>query len=280
MVKIFDTTLRDGSQGEGVTFSSDDKVKVAKALDDFGVHYIEGGWPGSNPRDIAFFKKIKHTPLKNAQVAAFGSTRRAANTPDKDENLKALIETGAPVAVIFGKSWHLHVQEALRVTPGQNLEMIEDSIAFLKSMNREVIYDAEHFFDGYSEDPSYALQTLEAAQKGGADVIVLADTNGGTLPHQIGPVFKQVREIVHLPLGIHAHNDSDVAVAVSVEGVRCGAEHVQGTINGYGERCGNANLCSVIAILQLKMGIECIPAENLKKLSELSRYVSELANMS
>ncbi len=279
MIKIFDTTLRDGNQGEGVTFSSEDKVKVAKALDDFGIHYIEGGWPGSNPKDIAFFKKIEHIPLKNAKIAAFGSTRRIKNKPDEDENLKAIIETEAPVVTIFGKSWDLHVTDALRAPLTGNLMIIEDSIAYLKSLGREVIYDAEHFFDGYKSNQSYALETLEAAQRGGAETIVLCDTNGGTLPHDIEPIMKEVIKRMKIPLGIHAHNDSDVAVAVTIEAVKCGAVHVQGTINGYGERCGNANLCSIIPVLILKMGIDCVPEDNLKQLSHLSRYVSELVNM-
>ncbi len=280
MVKIFDTTLRDGSQGEGVSFSSEDKIKVTKALDDFGVHYIEGGWPGSNPKDIAFFIKIKKVQLKNAKIAAFGSTRRMRKHPDEDENLQAIIETGAPVASIFGKSWELHITDALRATLHGNLQMIEDSIAYIKSKGLEVIYDAEHFFDGYKTNSTYALKTLEVAQKGGADTIVLCDTNGGALPHEIGPIMKEAQRKISVPLGIHAHNDSDVAVAMSIEAVKHGATHVQGTINGYGERCGNANLCSIISILKLKMEVDCVPDDNLKKLSELSRYVSELANMS
>jgi len=280
MISFLDTTLRDGSQGEGVTFSSEDKIKVAKALDDFGVHFIEGGWPGSNPKDIAFFKKIRRVSLKNAKITAFGSTRRTRKKPEEDENLKAIIETGATAVTLFGKSWELHVTDALKATLHANLQMIEDSISYLRSKGLAVIYDAEHFFDGFRSNPAYALQTLVAAQKGGAQIIVLCDTNGGTLPQEIEPVMKEVRRTVDLPLGIHAHNDSDCAVAVSVEAVRCGAVHVQGTINGYGERCGNANLCSIIPILQLKMGKECVPPENLKKLAELSRYVSELANMS
>jgi len=280
MVHIFDTTLRDGSQGEGVTLSSDDKVKVAKALDDFGVHYIEGGWPGSNPKDIDFFKRIKSVPLKTAKITAFGSTRRYQIPADKDPNLHAIIKTSAPVATIFGKSWDLHVSDALRISLDQNLEIIEDSCAFLKESGKEVIYDAEHFFDGYRSNPSYALRTIEAAQRGGADIIVLADTNGGTLVHEIAPLYREVQKHITVPLGIHAHNDSDCAVANSIEAVRSGAVHVQGSINGYGERCGNANLCSVIPILKLKLGIDCIPHENLKRISNLSRYVSELANMS
>jgi 2-isopropylmalate synthase len=279
MVKIFDTTLRDGSQGEGVSFSSADKVKVAEALDAFGVHYIEGGWPGSNPKDIAFFRKIKPMRLKNAKVTAFGSTRRAQNDPAEDENLKAIVDTGAPCAAIFGKSWDLHISDVLRVTLEQNLLMIEDSVAYVASRDMEVVYDAEHFFDGYKHNAEYALRTLEAAERGGASVIVLCDTNGGALPHEIGPIFAEVKKRVKAPLGIHAHNDSECAVAVSIEAVRGGAVHVQGTVNGYGERCGNANLCSVIPILKLKMGLDCVPDSSLKGLTELSHYVSELANM-
>lgn len=278
-VKLFDTTLRDGSQGEGVNFSSDDKLKVARELDYLGIHYIEGGWPGSNPKDIAFFEKVRKTSFKHAKISSFGSTRRAQKKPDEDPNLKAIIDAGAPVATIFGKSWDLHVTEALRTTLRENIRMIEDSVAYLKGNGLEVIYDAEHFFDGYSENPEYALETLYAAQRGGADTIVLADTNGGTLPHDAGEIFRTVENKLHCPLGIHAHNDSEMGVAVTIEAVRNGAVHVQGTINGYGERCGNANLCSIIPILKLKMGIDCISDANLRKLSEVSRYVSELANM-
>jgi 2-isopropylmalate synthase len=280
MVTIFDTTLRDGSQGEGVTLSSDDKVRVAKALDSFGVHYIEGGWPGSNPKDIDFFRKIKSIPLKNAKIAAFGSTRKPNNPAAEDQNLRAIIGTSSPVVTIFGKSWDLHVHDALRISLDQNLEIIEDSCAFLKENGKELIYDAEHFFDGYKSNPSYALSTLEAAQRGGADIIVLADTNGGTLTHEIAPIFSEIQKRISLPLGIHAHNDSDCAVANSIEAIKCGAVQVQGSINGYGERCGNANLCSIIPILKLKLGIDCIPEANLRRITELSRYVSELANMS
>jgi 2-isopropylmalate synthase len=280
MIQIFDTTLRDGSQGEGVTLSSNDKVRVAEALDEFGVHYIEGGWPGSNPKDIEFFKRIKDVQLETAKIAAFGSTRRPENSAEQDPNLNAIIETGTPVVTIFGKSWDLHVTDALRISPEQNLDIIEDSCRFLKRMGKEVVYDAEHFFDGYKANPSYALQTIEAAQHGGADIIVLADTNGGTLTHELAPIFDVVKKRITKPLGIHAHNDSDCGVANSIEAVRCGAVHVQGSINGYGERCGNANLCSVIPILHLKLGIKCIPDDHLHHITELSRYVSELANMS
>jgi 2-isopropylmalate synthase len=278
-VKLFDTTLRDGSQGEGVTFSSEDKIKVACELDYLGIHYIEGGWPGSNPKDIAFFEKARQINFKNAKISSFGSTRRAKNRPDEDPNLKALIEARAPVATIFGKSWGLHVKDAIRTTLRENLQMIEDSVAYLKYAGLEVFYDAEHFFDGYSDNPEYALETLSAAYRGGADTIVLADTNGGTLPHDAGAIFQIIEKKIKCPLGIHAHNDSEMGVAVTIEAVRHGAGHVQGTINGYGERCGNANLCSIIPILKLKMGVDCISDDNLRKLSEVSRYVSEQANM-
>ncbi len=279
MVKLFDTTLRDGSQGEGVTFSSEDKVKVARELDYLGIHYIEGGWPGSNPKDIAFFKKARKIEFKNAKISSFGSTRKAKNRPDEDPNLRAVIDAGVPVATIFGKSWDLHVKEAIRTTLRENLKMIEDSVAYLKDAGLEVIYDAEHFFDGYRENLDYAMETLYAAYRGGADMVVLADTNGGTLPFEVGKIFQVVENKMNCPLGIHAHNDSELGVAVTIEAVRHGAVHVQGTINGYGERCGNANLCSIIPVLKLKMGIDCISDDNLKKLSEVSRYVSELANM-
>lgn len=279
MIQLFDTTLRDGTQGEKITFSSDDKVRITKALDDFGIHYIEGGWPGSNPKDIAFFKKIKKIPLKQAKVTAFGSTRRPGNSPEQDPNLKAITDAGTTVATIFGKSWDLHVQEALRVELEENLVMIEDSVAYLKSRGLEVIYDAEHFFDGYKQNPAYALQTLEAAARGNADVIVLCDTNGGTLPHELEPIFAEVKRHIDCPLGIHAHNDSGMGVAISIEAVNQGAVHIQGTFNGYGERCGNANLCSIIPILKLKMGIDCIEDEGLKKLTGVSRYISELTNL-
>ncbi len=279
MVQLFDTTLRDGTQGEKITFSSDDKIRVAKALDDFGIHYIEGGWPGSNPKDIDFFKKIRDVTLKQARITAFGSTRKAGNKPDADPNLKAITDAGTPVASIFGKTWDLHVREVLRITLKENLAMIEDSVAYLKSKGLEVIYDAEHFFNGYKKNPSYALETLEAANRGKADIIVLCDTNGGTLPHELEPIFREVSKRIDCPLGIHAHDDCGVGVALSIEAVNQGAVQVQGTFNGYGERCGNANLCSIIPILKIKMGIDCISDEKLRELASLSRYISELTNL-
>ncbi len=277
-VRIYDTTLRDGSQSEGVTFTLEDKLKIAARLDQFGVDYIEGGWPHSNPKDVAFFQMIRETPLRNARAAAFGSTRRARLEAAEDDNLRRLVESGAPVLTIFGKSWDLHVLQALRVTHEQNLEMIADSVGFLKQHAEEVIYDAEHFFDGYRSDPKYALATLQAAAGAGADCLVLCDTNGGTLPHQVAEVMQAVRDHVRTPLGIHAHNDSEMGVANSITAVLNGAVHVQGTINGFGERCGNANLCSILPILDMKLGLETVGPEKLRELRDLSDYVNEVAN--
>lgn len=276
-IKLFDTTLRDGTQGEGISFSADDKVRIAKKLDDFGVHYIEGGWPGSNPRDMEFFVKAAGLKLKHAKIVAFGSTSRSSN-PSEDSNLAALLEANTPAVSIFGKTWLMHVEEALKITPEENLERIFASVKYLKSHGKEVIYDAEHFFDGFRSDPKYAISTLVAAHAAGADVLVLCDTNGGSLPGQVREAVAVVASKFDTEIGIHAHNDGELAVANSIEAVAAGCRHVQGTINGYGERCGNANLCSVIPNLQLKMGFECIPQENLSKLSRVSFFVSELAN--
>lgn len=278
-VEIYDTTLRDGAQREGITYSVKDKLKIAKKLDEFGIHYIEGGWPGSNPKDIEFFREIKKMKLENAKIAAFGSTRKANIPPEKDANLRELVNSGAPIATIFGKSWDFHVITALRTTLDENLRMISDSIKFLRENGMRVFYDAEHFFDGYKANPEYAMQTLKAAEKAGAEVIIPCDTNGGTLTFELEEIFKKVKEEIKTPLGIHAHNDSELAVSNSIAAVKLGAVQVQGTINGYGERCGNANLCSVIPNLQLKLGIQCLPSENLKKLTEISHYVSEVANL-
>ncbi|NLC56967.1 MAG: citramalate synthase [Armatimonadetes bacterium] len=278
-VRVYDTTLRDGAQAEGINFSLEDSLRVALRLDEFGVDYIEGGWPGSNPKAVAFFERIRDVPLKHARVAAFGSTRRARLAAEDDPNLRTLLESGAPVLTIFGKSWDLHVTEALRVTLAQNLEMIADSIRFLKAHVSEVIYDAEHFFDGYRSDPEYALATLQAAEEAGADCLVLCDTNGGTLPGRLADAIHAVRQRVRVPFGIHAHNDSEMAVANSVVAVELGASHVQGTINGFGERCGNANLCSVLPILELKLGLQTVGPEKLRGLTELSNFINEVANM-
>ncbi len=278
-IQIYDTTLRDGSQGENISFSLEDKLHIVRKLDELGVDYIEGGWPGSNAKDLEFFQRVRELTLNHARVAAFGSTRHPRYGVEDDPNLKALVEAHTPVVTIFGKSWDLHVRTALGITLEKNLELIRGSVAFLKSRGKEVIYDAEHFFDGYKADPEYALATLRAAEEAGADTIVLCDTNGGTLPSDIRERFLRAAEHVKTPLGIHTHNDSEMAVANSIVAVQAGAMQVQGTINGYGERCGNANLCSVIANIELKLGMHAIGRKNLKRLTEVSHYISELANL-
>lgn len=278
-IKIYDTTLRDGTQAEEITFSVEDKILVAKKLDELGIHYIEGGWPGSNPKDVQFFKEIKKTRLKNSRLSAFGSTRRPKVKPSEDPNLKALVSSGADVACIFGKSWDLHVREALKISLKENLELIYDSVAFLKKHFDEVFYDAEHFFDGYKANPEYAIKTIKAAADAGADCLVLCDTNGGTLPHEVAEAIKKVQKTTKTPIGIHCHNDSELAVANSLIAAEMGAVQVQGTINGYGERCGNANLCSIIPNLSLKMGIKCLSDAQMARISEVSRFVSEIANL-
>lgn len=279
MLKLYDTTLRDGTQAEDISFSVEDKVRIASRLDELGIHYIEGGWPGSNPRDIEFFKAMKGRRLSGAELVSFGSTRRARVKAKDDANIKALLASGTPAITVFGKSWKLHVVKALRVSLEENLEMISDSVAYLKKRVDRVFYDAEHFFDGYKDDPAYALKTLIAARDAGSDYIVLCDTNGGTLPFEAAEIIEDVRARLKTNLGIHAHNDSDTAVANSLMAVRCGATMVQGTINGFGERCGNANLCSIIPALKLKMGIDCIPGDRLERLRETARFVYELANL-
>lgn len=280
-VTIYDTTLRDGSQGEKISFSVEDKLKIARKLDSFGVDYIEGGWPGSNPKDLEFFQRAAvELKLEKAKLVAFGSTCRVNGLAHEDATLLSLAQAGTQTVAIFGKSWDFQVACALNTTLEENLRLIRESVAFLKSQGKEVIYDAEHFFDAYKENPQYALATLEAASQGGADVLALCDTNGGTLPWQIGEIVREVRAAIPTPLGIHAHNDGEMAVANSLEAVRQGAVQVQGTMNGYGERCGNANLISIIPALSLKMGRECLSPGSLENLTETSRYVSELANLS
>lgn len=279
IIDLYDTTLRDGTQGEGVSFSVDDKLKIVRRLDKFGIRYIEGGWPGSNPKDAEFFHRARSLRLSNAKISAFGMTHRKGIRPETDENLLALIEAETPVVTIVGKGWDLHVKDVLETSLEDNLRMISDSIAFIKSQGREVIYDAEHFFDGYRSNPEYALHTLLKAESVGADVIVLCDTNGGTLPWEVEHIIQLVNAEVNTPIGIHAHDDSGCGVAVTLVAVRAGATHVQGTINGYGERVGNANLCTIIPDLQLKMGFTCIASENLTQLANLSNYVAELANL-
>ncbi len=278
-VYLYDTTLRDGAQAEDVNFSVEDMVRVAKKLDQFGMHYIEGGWPGSNPRDVQFFKEMRSVKLKRAKLVAFGATRRAKLKAAEDPSLKALVSSGVTAATIFGKSWDLHVHKALKVSLDENLDMITDSVSYLKRHMEEVFYDAEHFFDGYKANADYAVQALLSAEAAGADCIVLCDTNGGTLPQDVEEIIEAVKKRIVTPFGIHAHNDSELAVANSLAAIRLGAVQVHGTVNGYGERCGNANLCSVIAALKLKMGIDCISDANLEKLREVSRYVDELANL-
>jgi 2-isopropylmalate synthase len=278
-VRIYDTTLRDGTQGEDVSFSVDDKMMIARKLDELGVAYIEGGWPGSNVRDAAFFKRARSLRLKHTKLAAFGSTCHPKHRAEDDPNLRMLVEAETPVVTIFGKSWDFHVTRALATKLEKNLELIHHSVAYLKSLGKEVVYDAEHFFDGYAANPDYALATVVAAERAGADVIVLCDTNGGTLTSKLCQAIEAVRARVTVELGIHTHNDSDLAVANAVAAVEHGITHVQGTINGYGERCGNANLCSVIPILELKLGLETIGTERLPMLSSVSHFVSELANL-
>ena len=255
-IKIYDTTLRDGTQGEGVAFSMEDKVRIAQRLDALGVHYIEGGWPGSNPKDLRFFKRVQDAVFKSARISAFGATRRPGVRPQDDGNIQSLVEAGPPVVTIFGKAWDFHVTSALGTTLEENVAMIADSVAYLLKHFEEVIYDAEHFFDGYKRNPEYAMRTLLAAEAAGAHCLVLCDTNGGSLPHEVVSIIREVKRMVkaETPLGIHVHNDTECAVATSLAAVGEGIGHVQGTINGYGERCGNANLVSIIPNLMIKMG--------------------------
>lgn len=278
-VQIYDTTLRDGTQGEGLSLSVQDKLLVARKLDELGVHYVEGGWPGSNPKDAEFFRQARGLALGHAVLTAFGSTCRPKGRPDSDTNLLALVEAGTPGVAIVGKSWDLHVTKVLETTLAENVRIIRESVAFLRSKGLKVFYDAEHFFDGFKANPGYALSTIQAAAEGGADCIVLCDTNGGSLPDQVSAVCRRAAETVGTPLGIHAHNDGELAVANSLAAVSTGVSQVQGTINGYGERCGNANLCSVIPNLILKLGYACLDDANLARLTEASRYISELANL-
>lgn len=280
-VAIYDTTLRDGTQREGISLSVADKLKVTRLLDNLGVAYIEGGWPGSNPKDAAYFEAAKNLDLRHAKIAAFGSTCRKNGDPADDPNIIALVDAQTPVVTVVGKTSMLHVTEVLQTTPEENRRMIRESLRYLKSLGKEVIYDAEHFFDGIKLDMEYALETIEAAVEGGADVVVLCDTNGGSLPWEITRYVEMVKQAFpNVALGIHTHNDGELAVANSLAAVLAGAVQVQGTINGYGERCGNANLCSIIPDLQLKMHIQCLPeAEGLKHLTNLSRTVAEIANL-
>ena len=278
MVQIYDTTLRDGTQGENVAFSVEDKLLIAQKLDELGISYIEGGWPGSNEKDAEFFRRASSHKW-HARIAAFGSTANLKNRPEEDPNLNALLDAQTPVVTIFGKSWDFHVTTALKAPLTGNLEQIRGSVAFLKSQGREVIYDAEHFFDGLAANPEYTLSTLRAAMEGGADLIVLCDTNGGSLTEWIRKGITRAQATVKAPLGIHVHNDAELAVANSLAAVESGVVQVQGTMNGFGERCGNANLCSIIPNLELKMGITAIGKDKLQLLTSTSRFISQLANL-
>jgi 2-isopropylmalate synthase len=278
-VEIYDTTLRDGSQGEGISFSVADKLRIAEKLDAFGVLYIEGGWPGSNPKDIEFFAEARRRKFKRARLAAFGSTRRKGVPVEKDEQVCLLLTADTPVVTIYGKTWPLHVKHVLATTPTENLAMIADTVHFLKSHRKFVIYDAEHAFDGYKADPEYALATWRAAEKAGADFVVLCDTNGGALPGEIARVTSTARDRLRTNIGIHTHNDTGLGVANALAALEAGATHVQGTMNGYGERTGNCNLTSVIPIVALKLKKRCVPESSLPKLKELAQFVDEMANI-
>ena len=278
-IALYDTTLRDGTQYEGISLSVKDKIAITQKLDELGIHYIEGGWPGSNPKDEEFFEIIRDVELKTATMVAFGSTRKANIAASEDLNLKALLDANTSVITLVGKCWDLHVTRVLETSLEENLSMISDSISYLKQQGRRVFFDAEHFFDGFKENPEYALQAIKAAEIGGAECVILCDTNGGGLPGTVSKVMQQVKEELSVPLGIHTHNDADMAVSTALAAVGAGATQVQGTINGYGERCGNANLISLIANLKLKMGIDCISDDQLGQLTNISKYVAELANM-
>lgn len=279
-VEIYDVTLRDGTQGEDISFSIHDKLRISEKLDDMGVHYIEGGWPGSNERDEGYFKKAKKLRWKNSKIAAFGSTRRAKRSCEDDENIKALLQSETPVVTIVGKSWDFQVAEALKISLEKNLELVYDSIEYLKQRVDKVFFDAEHFFDGYKTNREYSLSVLKTALDAGVDTLVLCDTNGGCLPWEIEEIIREINKKLDNPvIGIHTHNDSEVGVANSLYAVREGASQVQGTMNGYGERCGNANLCSIIPDLQIKMGIRCLSDDNLKKLYNVSHFIHELTNL-
>jgi len=279
-IEIYDTTLRDGSQGEGITLSVEDKIRIARRLDEFGMDFIEGGWPGSNPKDEEFFERMKAVTLRHSKLASFGSTRRADIEAASDPQLAKLVRAETPVITIFGKTWEEHVRFALRTTLDENLRMIADSVEFLKLHAAMVIYDAEHFFDGYKDRPEYAINCLKAALESGADRLVLCDTNGGTLPVELAAIVRDViAELPGAPIGIHTHNDAECGVANALAAVAEGAMHVQGTVNGYGERCGNCNLVPVVASLRLKLGYDCLLPESLAHLTGLSQYVDELANL-
>src|SRR5438046_2678064 len=278
-VEIYDTTLRDGSQGEGINFSVADKLRIAERIDAFGVHFIEGGWPGSNPKDVEFFSEARKRRFKNARLAAFGATRRKGVAVENDDQVRLLLEAETPVVTLVGKTWLLHVKEVLRTTAEENLAMIGDTIRYLKDHGKFVIFDAEHSFDGFSDEPEYALATWQAAEKAGADFVVLCDTNGGRLPEEIARVTSFARAKLNAKIGIHTHDDIGLGVANALAGLEAGATHVQGTINGYGERTGNCNLTRIIPSIALKLNKQCVPPSSLPKLKELSQFVDEIANV-
>lgn len=277
-VKLYDTTLRDGAQGEGINFSLQDKLRIAEKLDDYGIHYIEGGWPGSNEKDIAFFAEASKRSFKNSRLAAFGSTRRANTKTEDDPQVRLLVEANTPVVTIVAKSWLLHVREVLKTTPEENLAMIRDTVVFLKNRGKEVVVDLEHFFDGFKDDSQYSARCLAAAAEAGADWLIPCDTNGGSMPWEIEKITAEVVKICKLPVGIHTHNDCGLGVANALAAVKAGATQVQGTMNGYGERTGNCNLTSVIPNLQLKMGIKVLSESRLAELKTLSHFIDEIAN--
>lgn len=278
-VVLYDTTLRDGAQRAGISYTVADKVRIARRLDELGFPYIEGGWPGSNPKDAAFFRTMAEAPLRRSKLVAFSSTRRAGGRAESDPLVQALLEARVGTVCIVGKAWTFHVTHALKTTLEENLAMVRDTVAYLKQQGKEVVFDAEHFFDGFKADPAYARAVLRAAAEAGADWLVLCDTNGGTLPDEVAEIVREVRQEFSVPLGIHCHDDSGVAVANSLAAARAGCTMVQGTVNGYGERCGNANLLTIAANLQLKMGYRCLPDASLRQLTALSRFVAEVANL-
>ncbi|TYQ14960.1 UNVERIFIED_CONTAM: 2-isopropylmalate synthase [Acetivibrio alkalicellulosi] len=278
-ISIYDSTLRDGAQAQGISFSVEDKIKIVEKLDSIGIDYIEAGNPGSNPKDLEFFERVKKIDLKNSKIIAFGSTRRVNIPVDEDANVKSLLKADTPAVAIFGKSWGFHVTDILKTTLDENLNMIRDTIAFFKSKDKEVVFDAEHFFDGYKADPEYAMKSLKAASEGGADSLCLCDTNGGTFPDEIYEITSKVVKEFKEDIGIHCHNDTGLAVANSIMAVKAGAVQVQGTMNGYGERIGNANLCTIIPNLQVKCGYNCILEESISDFTSTARYISEIANV-
>lgn len=277
-ISIYDTTLRDGSQGEGISLSVEDKLRIAAKLDEFGVAYIEGGWPGSNPKDAEFFALMRDAPLETSKLVAFGSTRYKNVTCNDDANVQALEASGTPVVTLVGKAWDMQVHVVLETSLEENVAMISDTVLYFKALGREVMLDAEHFFDGYKANPAYAMECILAADEAGVDVVVLCDTNGGSTPWEIETIVAQVVKQVNCRVGIHTHNDMELAVANSLAAVRAGATLIQGTANGYGERTGNANLMSIIPALQLKMGRQCVPTDRLASLTKLSRFIDEQAN--